>query len=129
MWRRFSFWERHALEAPRDVVKHTWPCAVAGEAGPSGVGVLFLGGDDGVVAVVDALRLRPCAGWKAHDTRVVHLVHCNKARRVEGVGVGKHTERLTSLSPLLLLTTTNSCATSWSPAARTTPPPRWPPQL
>ena len=80
MWRRFTFWERHAVEAPRDLVKHTWPCAVAGEAGPSGVGVLFLGGDDGVVAVVDAQRLRPCAGWKAHDTRVVHLVHCSKAR-------------------------------------------------
>jgi len=80
MWRRFNFWERHAVEAPRDLLKHTWPCAVAGEAGSQAVGALFFGGNDGTLAVVEAARLRPVAGWRAHETRVTHLVHCNKAR-------------------------------------------------
>ena len=77
MWRRFNFWERHAQEAPRELLKQSWQCAVAGTAGPGGAGVVFFGGEEGTLAVVDTPRLRPVAGWKAHDVRVTYVVHCN----------------------------------------------------
>ena len=104
MWRRFAFWcaspplplslrneltppllracrDRHALDPPRDLLRQNWLCSTPGTGGAAGSPVLFFGGDDGSVAVLDAQRLRPVAGWRAHDARVTHMTHTHKVRR------------------------------------------------
>jgi len=72
MWRRFNFFERHALEAS-ELSGRGWVCSAAGAGGPASTALLFFGGEDGTVAAADA-RLRPVAGWRAHDARCTHLV-------------------------------------------------------
>jgi hypothetical protein len=83
MWRRFNFFERHALEPPRELGSRAWACSAAGAGGASLAPLLFFGADDGGVAAADT-RLRPLAGWRAHDARCTHLVFCAQARG--GVG-------------------------------------------
>ncbi len=73
MWRRFNFFERHALEPSRELQGPAWACSAAGTGGASATPLLFFGGDDGALAAADA-RLKPQAGWRAHDARCTHLV-------------------------------------------------------
>ena len=80
MWRRFNFFERHALE-PSELSGLGWACGAAGAGGSAGAPLLFFGGEDGTVAAAD-VRLRPVAGWRAHDARCTHLVALSgQARR------------------------------------------------
>jgi hypothetical protein len=83
MWRRFNFFERHALEPPRELGSRAWACSAAGAGGAGSAPLLFFGADDGGVAAADT-RLRPLAGWRAHDARCTHLVFCAQARGVAG---------------------------------------------
>jgi hypothetical protein len=102
MWRRFNFFERHALE-PSELSGLGWACGAAGVGGSAGAPLLFFGGEDGTVAAAD-VRLRPVAGWRAHDARCTHLValagqaraahtrpaqrrHVRATRRAKGLGV------------------------------------------
>jgi hypothetical protein len=79
MWRRFNFFERHALEPPRELGSRAWACSASGAGGAGLAPLLFFGADDGGVAAADT-RLRPLAGWRAHDARCTHLVFCAQAR-------------------------------------------------
>jgi hypothetical protein len=83
MWRRFNFFERHALE-PSELSGRGWVCGAAGTGGSAGAALLFFGGEDGTVAAADA-RLRPVAGWRAHDARCTHLVALTGQARTQPV--------------------------------------------
>ena len=80
VWRRFNFWERHAVEPPRAVLTLNWLCSTCGTGGAVGSAVVYFGGSEGGIAALDGVRLKPVAGWRAHESRVTHLVHCSKVR-------------------------------------------------
>lgn len=71
-WRSFAFFERHALEASKELVATPWACSVAGSGGTPAQPLLFFGDDAGGVAAADA-RLQPQGGWRAHEGRCSHL--------------------------------------------------------
>lgn len=70
--RRFAFFERHALEAPRELGEGSAACCNAAGWGAAGTPLLFVGSSSGVVDVLD-VRLRRLGGWRAHEGRCAFL--------------------------------------------------------